>query len=140
MHSYGRDSCVYESSLRNVISLNGLVIILSLTHTQLDAYDLLGPPEQLLSRKKKVQTFLVYQLSQTKLLAVNTCIFSVNCQILFLWDSQSHIVYLTQNLYAQSILSINKCVKNIYKCCCCCWARSFMSISFSIAEVGPQVR
>ena len=56
-HSYGRDSCIYESSLRNVISLNGLVIILSLTHTQLDAYDLLGPPEQLLSRKKKYKLF-----------------------------------------------------------------------------------
>ena len=52
-HSYGRDSYVYESSLRNVISLNGLAIILSLSHTQLDAYDLLGTPEQLLSRKKK---------------------------------------------------------------------------------------
>lgn len=49
-------------------------------------------------KKKKVQTFLVYQLSQTKLLAVNTCIFSVNCQICFS-GILNHILYTLPRIY-----------------------------------------
>lgn len=65
----------------------------TVSHTySVDAYDLLGPAEQLYQEKK--YKLSAYQLSQTKLY-VTIVFFLSTVRFLFLWDSKSHIVYLT---------------------------------------------
>lgn len=101
-HSDGRDQWVYENSLRSVISLNGFVIIyypiLILSCTHITCRDPHPSTKQLVPRQKKTKTVpnsLLYQFESNQDVGSEYLYPFCSYQILFLWDSELYIVYLT---------------------------------------------